>query len=415
MSATRPFPTVEVVIAALAIAILAIAASVNGHGADVASKHYDTFSTYDAASGGYRAWYDLLVDEGVRVERFEKRPAFLDRSVDVYVIASNLYEAAQQARLGQSTGSWTPGDWDAVAKWVRGGGRLVWLTDGHTITEYINAPSVRPAGPSVDAAVAVAPSPLTAGVDSVSGSAKLRVPFGNANGAAPLVADDTGSVVTSYPLGKGSVTVVTDETLFENARLSSADNARLAFDLAATGLAPHTSVAFDEWSHGYVAGDRWWQILPRPFQAALIAIGSTVILLLIGTGLRFGPTARLPNETERTSAEYLSSMAFLYERGRAVKTAIRELADACIRDVAAALGVAENAPARAIAARMQGAGTESDFGEAVMELDRLRSFQYVHPADLIRAAQLSAALRKEFSRHGRISIGRRTPPSRRTA
>ena len=42
-----------------------------------------------------------------------------------------------------------------------------------------------------------------------------------------------------------------------------ADNARLSYDLATTGLTPHGSVAFDEWTHGYVAGDTWWSILPR--------------------------------------------------------------------------------------------------------------------------------------------------------
>jgi hypothetical protein len=267
----------------------------------------------------------------------------------------------------------------------------------------------------VDAAVAVAQSPLTAGVDAISGVSKLRVPFAQSSGAAPLLADDTGGVVDSYLLGKGTVTVVTDETLFENGRLSKADNARLSFDLATVGTTPHGSVAFDEWSHGYVAGDTWWQILPRPFQIAIVAIAAALVLLLAGTGLRFGPTARLPDEAERTSAEYLSSMAFLYERGHAMRTAIRELADTCIRDVASELGLAENASAKTIAMRTQGGGTESGFGEAVMELDRLRSFQYVHPADLIRAAQLSAALRKEFTRHGRISIGRRAPAARRTA
>jgi len=279
---------------------------------------------------------------------------------------------------------------------------------------FMNAPTVGKIGPSTDDAVTVAPSPLTAGVSAVSGTSKLRVPFASSGTAAPLVADDTGGVVVSYPLGKGTVTIVSDESLFQNARLKRADNARLAFDLATAGLTPRGSVAFDEWSHGYVAGDSWWAILPRQFQVATIVIAFALVLLVVGTAFRFGPTARLPDESERTSAEYLTSMALLFERGRAVRSALGDMADACIRDVAAALGLADSASARTIAARA-GSAQGDDRGEAVMELDRLRSFEYPHEADLMRAAKLCAYLRKEFTRHGRIGIGRRASSARRIA
>jgi hypothetical protein len=278
----------------------------------------------------------------------------------------------------------------------------------------MNVPSVQTLGPSADDAVAVAPSPVTQDVRTVSGTSRLRIPFATSGAAAPLVADDTGAVVASYRLGKGTVTIVADESLFQNARLKRADNARLAFDLATAGSTPRGAVAFDEWSHGYEAGDSWWAILPRPFQAAFVIIAFALVLLAVGTALRFGPTARLPDESERTSAEYLTSMALLFERGRAVRAAIADMADACIRDVAAALGLADSASARTIAARA-GSAEGDDRGDAVMELDRLRSFEYPHEADLMKTAKLCAYLRKEFSRHGRIGIGRRAPSARRIA
>jgi hypothetical protein len=412
MKQRRAFPVVETAVAALAVVLLVAAAYLTQHQREAGSKN-DSLSTYDAASGGYRAWYELLQREGVRVERFERRPAFLDASVDVYVSASNAFDTVARAEHGASAEFATPGDWDALAKWVKAGGHLVWLADGTTQPEFMKAPPLQQAGPSEDDAVAVAPVALSAGVRSVSGTSRLRVPFATSTSAAPVIADDTGGVVVSYPFGSGTVTIVADESLFQNTRVSRADNARLAYDLATTGLTPHGSVAFDEWSHGYVAGDTWWSILPRQMQIAIVAVALALALLAIGTGLRFGPTARLPDASERTSAEYLTSMALLYQRGRAVRSAIREMADACIRDVAAGFGLPESAAAKVIAVRA--GGTDDGPGEDIMELDRLRSFEYPHEADLMRAAKLCSALRKEFVYHGRIGIGRRATSSRRTA
>jgi hypothetical protein len=413
MRPVRHLPVTEALIVVAAIGAVALAAYFGGRVSQAAGGSYDTFSTYDAASGGYRAWYELLQREGIRVARFERRPAFIDSSVDVYVMSGDLFGIIARAGTGGSAEQALPGDWSAVAKWVHAGGHLVWLADGQTRPDDLNIPDLAARGPRADDAVTVAPSPVTAGVASVSGTARLRAVFGTSAGAAPLVADDIGGVVVSYPLGRGAVTVVTDESLFENARLARADNARLGYDLATYGLTSHGTVAFDEWSHGYVAGDTWWTILPRPFQVALIVIGAALLLLVVATALRFGPTVVLADASERTSAEYLSSMAALYSRGGARKTAIDDLAGACLREVAAAAGLPETAAARSIAVRL--GGDDAGPAEDVMELDRLRSYEYPHPADLLRAARLCAALRKEFIRHGHIGIRRRTAAGRRTA
>lgn len=416
MKRRSSLPVVEIAVAAVAFAALAITWWLSARQMEAQQGRFDTVSTYDAASGGYRAWYELLAREGVRVQRFELRPAFLDPSIDVYVSAGDMLNEYAAQAFGKSFEPMTSGDWDALSKWVKAGGHFVWLTDGFPLDQpkYMNVPFVDKLGPATDQAVTVAPSPVTQGVRSVSGTSRLRVPFATSGTAAPLVADDTGGVVMSYPLGKGTITIVSDESLFQNARLARADNARLAFDLATAGLSPHGSVAFDEWSHGYVAGDSWWTILPRPFQAALIVIAFALVLLAVGTALRFGPTARLPDESERTSAEYLTSMALLLQRGRAVRSAISDMADACIRDLAAALGLADTANPRTIAARA-GSADGDERADAVMELDRLRSFEYPHEADLMKTARLCAYLRKEFSRHGRIGIGRRASSARRIA
>jgi len=411
MTQGRSFPWIEAVIAFVAIATIATAAYIQQL-RQTASSAFDTRSTYDAASGGYRAWFELLQREGVRVERFERRPAFLDGSVDVFILANDtIGNATAQSQVEKAPDFYNDGDWFALAKWVKAGGRLVWLADGIAVPDYLNAPPFAKIGPSNDDAVIVTPSSIAVQVRSVSGISKLRVPF-SSGGAPPVIADDTGGVVASYPLGKGSVTAVSDESLFENGRIARADNATLALDLATAGLSEHGSVAFDEWSHGHVAGDSWWSVLPRSFQVGFAAIALALVALGIGTGLRFGPAVKLPDESERTSEEYIASMAVLYRRGRAVKEAVVDMADSCLRDVAAGLGLSEGASGRAIAARA-GAHGGDERGEAVMELDRIRSYEAPTESELVQAAALCVTLRKELSPHARIGIGRRATSPRR--
>ena len=412
MRAPARFPALEAAVAAVAVVAIAVVSYVSGQRQTAATNAFDTRSTYDAATGGYQAWFELLEREGVRVERFERRPAYLDGAVDVYVLANaTIGNAIGNAERQEAPDVYNDGDWSALAAWVKAGGRLVWITDGFTFPDYFNAPEVTSSGPSADDAVVVAPSSLVAGVRSVSGTSKLRVPF-DARGGPPLVADDTGSVVTAYPLGKGVVTIVTDQSLFENGRIDRADNAQLAFDLATSGLSTHGSVAFDEWTHGHVAGDSWWSVLPQPFRTALVVIAIALVALGIGTGVRFGPVVPLADRSERTSEEYLSSMAVLYRRGGAVREAVVEMVDSCLRDAAASLGLPENASGRTIAARAGGAGGDAR-GDAVMDLDRIRSYEHPNESELVRAAALCIDLRKELSPHARFGIGRRTPAARR--
>jgi hypothetical protein len=105
-------------------------------------------------------------------------------------------------------------------------------------------------------------------------------------------------------------------------------------------------------------------------------------------------------------------MAVLYRRGGAVKEAVVDMADSCLRDVASGLGLSEGSSGRTIAARAGGHGGD-ERGEAVMELDRIRSYETPTETELVRAAAICVTLRKELSPHARIGIGRRATSPRR--
>jgi hypothetical protein len=220
--------------------------------------------------------------------------------------------------------------------------------------------------------------------------------------------------VGEYPLGKGTVVVVSDESLFQNSNIAKGDNARLAYNLAAQGSHGGT-VAFEEWSHGFQSGDTWWTILPQPLKIALIIACVAALLLLVGAAWRFGPTARLPQNDERTSHEYLVSMAALLQRGHATRKAVRDLAESGLHAAARAVGLPDATPASKIAARVRGSESGDRRADDIIALERLAGYENPTTAELTRAASLSRSLRKEFGIDGFDRIEPRRSAPRRSA
>jgi len=308
--------------------------------------------------------------------------------------------------VDQATGVSTPGE--AVSRAARK------LLAAETAPS-LHIPGVSRNGPEKDAAMSIATSPLTDGVRSLSGTSRLRMPFDSNPGVTPLIADHAGAVVGWYTLGKGAVVVVTDETLFENGRLNKADNARLAYNVATQGLRPGDTVAFEEWSHGYQTGDTWWTIMPWQLQVALGIAGGALLLLLIGATWRFGPAAQLLENNERTSQEYLVSMASLLDRGRARRKAIADLAQIALRAAARSVGMPETSPASLIATRLRGSETGDRRAHDLLTLERLSGFQDPSAAELVQAARLSRNIRKELTFDGLHHIQPRRSATRRSA
>jgi hypothetical protein len=405
-----PFPIVETIAALLVLAGFIALEYLQLQQQRASMPLFDTQSTYDAAPGGYRALYEVLQREGVRVQQFERHAAYLDHDIDVLVVsdAGFLTSGSPAIPLGAA-------DLEAIGAWVKSGGTLVVVGGAYAGDPDLKSAPIEYDGKADDRALPVLHTALTDGVRAIYGTSGARIPFARAQRQAPVVADPFGAVVATYHLGKGVVVSVADQTIFQNRNLARADNARLAYDLVTAGNGPRAIVAFEELSHGHQIAETAWSILPGPARAALVILCLAILALLIGTFFRFGPVVRQPSDDERTSEEYLTSMAALLARGGATRKALRDVADAAIRGLAESLGLHDNVPVAVLAARLRSRSAGDESADALLELNRLRSYEYPKEADLLAAARIAAHIRKEYAPNARIGFGRRRTPAKRTA
>lgn len=380
MNALRRLPPLETALVVVAIVLLGFA----GVARQAAQEQpVDSYSSYDAASGGYRAWYELLEREGVRVARFERQPAFLGGAQDTLVWAEPMGGSAASA-----------GDIAALEAWVKGGGRLLYLGyDDEAAKQGVLAlPKTTGATHAVRDATFAGALGAT-GLRRVAWSAAPRR-FAAKAKAAVLARDASGALALEYAYGRGRVTAIVDEGPFRNASLVSADDARFAYAVGRPARAGGT-VAFNEALHGHLVPEHWWEIVPRPFLVGVIVAAFALLLAFAGAAIRLGPPLVPPPLRDPTSLEFLDSVAGLLERGRGARQAVLDAVRSTKRVVAVAVGVPDDAPNETIAARIEPAEFRAAFGALVA---------FEHPDDptdatLLRVAVLAQALRKEYAPH----------------
>lgn len=380
----------ETLALAAAIAIL-VGVTVAQQRTGAPSSPLDSYSTYDAGSGGYRAFYELLAREGLRVERFELRPAFLDSTIATLVYAEPV---ARDPRAQDPTRA----DIDELEAWVRGGGSLFYIgsDDAAAAAGILGLPRVARARPRAgdEARSAIAPDLRALGVANIAAGEVLRyavVP----RRIRVLLGDGRGALVVRYALGRGNVTAAIDRVAFDNAGIVVGDRARLAYALARPTRRDGV-VAFDEVPHGYATPDRWWSIVPRPFAIALGIALAALLIAIAGAALRLGPPLVPVPRDDRSSADFVDAVASLYERNGDVRGTLVDAAASTTRAIARAHGLASTATNEEIAARIE----RNDVRASFVTMTRLASDGFADDSTLVRGIALAQRLRKDLTAHG---------------
>jgi len=390
-------PLRDLAILGAAVALITILNLLSARSGERLASQLDSYSTYDPASGGYRAWYELVQREKIAIERFERRPAFLEHSLGTLIWAEPIeYDPRQTYN--------SPADVRALEDWVKAGGRFIYLGHDENAakkgilklprTVAIKTPAKAGTRSTAQNAVRIAAQLRSESVERIAFSTDLR--WKAPKRATILVADASGPLALSYAYGKGRIVTLLDQTAFDNAHIARADNARLAFALARPSR-PGARVAFDEAAHGYLVPEKWWQIMPRSLLIALALLVVAVALAFIGAAIRLGPPIVPPARSDATSAEFIDSLAALFERAHAATKALEEVVRSTVRVVAVSLGLPDDTPSNLIARRIE----QPELRAAYLELAAAAAAPSLDEARLVRLVASAQRLRKEFSIHAR--------------
>lgn len=275
-------------------------------------------TTYSSAPDGVLALLRWLERIGYDAQRLEFRDFAVDESVATLVIL-NPTVSINRTQSGM------------VLDWVEQGGTLILAQDtpqffggGNQIlrdleleiSDYESAEDDGWLGiDGIERAPALQPALTAPPVESVLVRTSYAITT-ERDDIAPLVGVPDGLVLAGIAHGKGYIYVSSASYPFTNAGLRDEQNAALALNLLRR-TPPGGRVLFDEYHHGFFEPPSLRTLIfGGPWGWALIYAMVVLALYLILTGRRFGAPIPLPAEiAQRSSAEYVESMADLLQRG----------------------------------------------------------------------------------------------------
>lgn len=351
----------------------------------------DIPTSYSSAGGGALALYRWLGELGYDVRRLEYRPFELDDTTAALVILSPGDQITrQQAR--------------DTLDWVERGGTLILADDTPAIFSGSRAlfdelqVDVRVLDPNetIERAPVVLPAfdqPPARELTARTGRVLVpRVPD-----VAALAGEPGATVLAGVSRGDGYVYLSTATHLFTNDGLREEGSAALALNMLRR-VPSGGRILFDEIHHGRVTPPAAGGLLGSPWGWAAAYASVAVVMYLLLSGRRFGRPVPLREEVaRRSSAEYVESMADLFQRGGKRSYILRHYYEAFKRRLARPYGISPQLPDDAFAAELARAG---EVDEALVRdtLARLRAAP-AGEAELVRAvAESEEAIERLLAR-----------------
>jgi hypothetical protein len=254
--------------------------------------------THSAEPSGSRGLLELLQREGVDAERRKSPLVRIGQDHAVVVLLDGT-------GLGRKA-------WDELFDWVEDrGGVLVVSADAAPPERLrIRRASLAGAGPIVTVAEQ---QPLLHGNWHLA-LPEERVLEVEREGPAPLLLRGGGTYATWEQRGSGTIVVLADGRLLENAALAFADNATAIVDLL--GSFDRTVQICDAWTGAGAQTPmdsvREARMTPLVLQVLLVAL-----LLLLWKGIAFGKLRDPPEQKRRSFADHVRALGLAYSRARA--------------------------------------------------------------------------------------------------
>jgi hypothetical protein len=258
-------------------------------------------SSYATSPPGLAAYFDVLRRNGHPVRRLrtaieDERP----RTGETLVV---MDPSAMEPKEAQ-----------AIADWVRAGGRLLAGASGDMpwLGEVLpDVPRWAPDGPVRRAPLL--PVTETAGVRRVETAD--RGGWRRIGATLPVIGPADAPLVVTARAGRGTVVALADPSPLQNRRLAYADNAALGLALVAG-----RPVAFLETVHGYGVS-RGFGGLPERVKWTLLGLALTLLVAVWAAGRRFGPAEEPETPLPPPRAEYVDALAAALARTKPDKEA----------------------------------------------------------------------------------------------
>lgn len=320
-------------------------------------------TTYSARPGGWKAWFLLLQERGLRPERLEVPPEEWPEEARL-VISGTPYFGVRQAMSGEAS-LWTPEEAEAALKWVEQGGTLLLFDEkGSAFTQKLKL-EVEEVSREVSPLNPLQPAAFLAGVRRVAvpGSERwVKTP----RSAVPLLSNGKPALVV-IARKKGLIFACASAALAENRSLLEADNARFVAQLAESYAPEDGTVFFDEFHQGYSQSRSFWDALGRPGQWAAYQVLVLILLIAYSASRRFGLPQPLP-PSPRVSSEYVSAVASLYQKAGARDAALEAVYRSFLHDLCRAVGLPPDTPAQDIASQAASAMGRIDLRTPLFQL-----------------------------------------------
>jgi hypothetical protein len=142
------------------------------------------------------------------------------------------------------------------------------------------------------------------------------------------------------PIGKGRLIAVADDVFACNANLVRADNAAFIYRMLVLSAKPGSKILFDEY-HREFGGEppSFWSAIGKPAQFAFMQFTLACIIAVFVLAPRLGMPRPLGDSKPRTSAEYVTSLAGLYQHAGASGAALDSVYKQFLREVCQRYGL----------------------------------------------------------------------------
>lgn len=349
------------------------------------------YSVHNSSPNGLSIYARWLVDQGYHINTAEGTTSFqFPADTDVLFIvepdADQVFTDSAATRLRD---------------WVSQGHTLVLALDDQSGDNLALLDQLFGATPSNQSSVSTfaASQPLgPASVRTISSHSGVTFQL-EAQRSVNYIADQDSSVFAAVGVGSGTALLLGTPDILANQHLLEADNARLAWDLAARAPAGGL-ITFDEFHHGFyavnqdttTAPDLPYLLFMTPGGWATLYLAALILLVLAVNGRRLGPALATSTMLGRPAVEYVLSLAGLLQLADSSAATLAHYQHQCQRALARRYGVDASLPPEAFARTLAAAGVAD--APRLATLLQPRSGR-LKPAELLRLVKELEELRQQ--------------------